>query len=100
MPETIDSKIETASASASSDARVVGPARILILDDETAVRESLADLLTLEGFQVTTAVDGPSGLDQLTRAEFDLMLLDLALPGESGLEVLPRALELQPALPI
>jgi len=101
MPETaIDSKIETASASAASDARVVGPARILIVDDETAVRESLTDLLTLEGFEVTVAIDGPSGLDQLTRAEFDLMLLDLALPGESGLEVLPRALELQPALPV
>ena len=101
MPETtIDSNIATASSAAASDARIVGPARILIVDDETAVRESLADLLTLEGFQVTAAVDGPSGLEQLTRAEFDLMLLDLALPGESGLDVLPRALELQPALPI
>jgi DNA-binding NtrC family response regulator len=81
-------------------ARVVGPARILILDDEAAIRESLEALLSMEGFNVTLAVDGPSGLEQLAANEFDLLLLDLALPGESGLDVLPRVLEMQPSLPV
>jgi DNA-binding NtrC family response regulator len=42
----------------------------------------------------------PAGLDQLARGEFDLMLLDLALPNESGIELLPRILETQPGLPV
>jgi DNA-binding NtrC family response regulator len=80
--------------------RVVGPARILIIDDEAAIRESLETLLSLEGFDVTIAVDGNSGLEQLSTGEFDLLLLDLALPGESGIDLLPRITEMQPALPI
>ncbi len=74
--------------------------RILIIDDEAAIRESLDTLLTLEGFTVSIAIDGPSGLDQLSRNEYDLLLLDLALPGESGIDLLPRITALQPNLPV
>jgi DNA-binding NtrC family response regulator len=74
--------------------------RILIIDDEAAIRESLDTLLTLEGFTVSMAIDGPSGLDQLSRNEYDLLLLDLALPGESGIDLLPRITALQPNLPV
>jgi DNA-binding NtrC family response regulator len=81
-------------------ARVVGPARILIIDDEAAIRESLEALLSSEGFDVTLTVDGASGLEQLAANEFDLLLLDLALPGESGIDLLPRVLEMQPTLPV
>ena len=95
----MNSEVTTAQAAA-SNARVVGPARILIIDDESAIRESLEALLTMEGFHVTMAVDGPSGVEQLATNEFDLLLLDLALPGESGIDLLPRILEMQPALPV
>jgi DNA-binding NtrC family response regulator len=81
-------------------ARVVGNPRILIIDDETAIRESLDTLLTLEGFMVSMAGDGPSGLEMLSRNEYDLLLLDLALPGESGIDLLPRIVEMQPNLPV
>ena len=74
--------------------------RILIIDDEAAVRESLETLLTFEGFSVTIAPEGATGLDLLSREEFDLLLLDLALPGESGLDLLPRIVELRPQLPV
>ena len=80
--------------------RAVSSPRILIIDDEAAIRESLDTLLTLEGFAVTTADDGPSGLDLLSRNEYDLLLLDLALPGESGIDLLPRIVEMQPNLPV
>ena len=80
--------------------RSAGETRILIIDDESAIRESLETLLTMEGFHVTMAVDGPSGLEQLAQSEFDLLLLDLALPGESGIDLLPRILETQPLLPV
>ncbi len=81
-------------------ARVVGEPRILIIDDEAAIRESLETLLTLEGFNISTAIDGPSGMDLLARNEYDLLLLDLALPGESGIDLLPRVVEIQPNLPV
>jgi DNA-binding NtrC family response regulator len=81
-------------------ARVVGDPRILIVDDEGAIRESLDTLLTLEGFAVDTAVDGASGIDLLSRNEYDLLLLDLALPGQSGIDLLPRIVEMQPHLPV
>jgi DNA-binding NtrC family response regulator len=81
-------------------ARVVGNPRILIIDDENAIRESLETLLTLEGFMVSMASDGPSGLELLSRNEYDLLLLDLALPGETGIDLLPRIVEMQPNLPV
>jgi DNA-binding NtrC family response regulator len=74
--------------------------RILIIDDEAGIRDSLETLLTLEGFNVDIAVDGHSGLDQLTRHSYDLLLLDLALPGESGIDLLPRIRSLAPELPV
>jgi DNA-binding NtrC family response regulator len=81
-------------------AHIAGSARILIIDDEAAIRESLDTLLTLEGFTVSMAADGAAGMDLIARNEFDLLLLDLALPGESGLDLLPRIVEMQPNLPV
>ncbi|GAC1365244.1 MAG: sigma-54 dependent transcriptional regulator [Acidobacteriaceae bacterium] len=74
--------------------------KVLIIDDEAAIRESLEALLTLEGFGVVLASDGTVGLDLLSRNEYDLLLLDLALPGESGIDLLPRILEMHPSLPV
>ena len=75
-------------------------ARILIIDDEAGIRDSLETLLTLEGFQVEMAFEGTSGLDMLTRSTFDLLLLDLALPGETGIDLLPRIRSIAPTLPV
>jgi DNA-binding NtrC family response regulator len=96
-----DISTETAIESSPSRAgdSVVSP-RILIIDDEAAIRESLETMLTLEGFTVTLTVDGASGMDQLARTQYDLLLLDLALPGESGLDLLPRIVEMYPTLPV
>lgn len=85
---------------ADTTASSVSNARLLIIDDEPSIRESLETLLTLEGFDVTLAPDGPRGLDVLSRSEFDLLLLDLALPGESGIDLLPRITAMHPRLPI
>ncbi|QHN03541.1 sigma-54-dependent Fis family transcriptional regulator [Granulicella sp. WH15] len=74
--------------------------RLLIIDDEPSIRESLETLLTLEGFSVTLAQDGATGLDLLSRSEYDLLLLDLALPGESGIDLLPRITQMHPQLPV
>jgi len=91
---------ETAPRPAPPDPRLAGPAGVLIIDDEAAIRDSLETLLTMEGFQVTAAVDGASGIEQLAQREFDLVLLDLSLPGESGMELLPKILEMHPGMPV
>jgi DNA-binding NtrC family response regulator len=98
MPDiTTEDGLQTTSRKA---AEIAGNTRILIIDDEAGIRESLETMLSLEGFRVTLAIDGSSGLEQLARSEYDLLLLDLALPGESGLDLLPRIVEIYPNLPV
>jgi len=76
------------------------PPRLLIIDDETAICESLIALLSLEGFSADAVHDGPAGLERLAQSPYDLVLLDLSLPGQSGLDLLPLILALKPELPV
>lgn len=64
--------------------------RILIVDDDSTVRQVVADYLRAAGHEVTEASDGPSGLAALTSG-VDLAVLDLMLPGFDGLELFRRA---------
>jgi DNA-binding NtrC family response regulator len=61
---------------------------VLIIDDEAEIRESLQTLLEMEGFKVDTANTGEDGLAQIGDRTFDLILLDLALPGRDGMDIL------------
>lgn len=60
---------------------------ILIVEDESSIRESLALNLDLEGYQVTTAADGQEAINLFQSQQFDLVLLDIMLPGLSGLDL-------------
>jgi DNA-binding NtrC family response regulator len=62
--------------------------RILVVDDEADIRESLEVLLEMERYDVTLAVDAADGLRKLNKARFDVVLLDLMLPDRSGMDVL------------
>ena len=73
---------------------------ILVIDDEAGIRESLEVLLSLEGYAVKMAPDGEQGLRALEVESFDLILLDLALPGQSGIDLLPQIKERQPETPV
>lgn len=64
-----------------------GPKRILLVEDEEALRSTLKLNLELEGYAVTTAVTGPDALDRLRGARFDLALMDVMLPGLDGYSV-------------
>lgn len=63
-------------------------ARILIVDDEDATRLTLLHILQLEGFDVSGVENGAAALEQLTLLNYQLMILDLKMPGMSGMEVL------------
>src|SRR5690606_23213693 len=67
-----------------TDAR---PFRVLVVEDEAPLAESIEYALESEGFQVTTAGTGPAGLDAARAHSPDVVLLDLMLPGMSGLDV-------------
>ena len=64
--------------------------KILVVDDERAVRESLRRALALEGYDVDLAADGEEALESVRRAEPDALILDVLMPGVDGLEVSRR----------
>jgi DNA-binding NtrC family response regulator len=75
-------------ASAREQATGGGKGRILVIDDEIEIRESLEALLDLEGYEVDLAPSGLDGERRLEQRAYDLVLLDLMMPDKSGMEVL------------
>jgi two-component system, OmpR family, alkaline phosphatase synthesis response regulator PhoP len=62
--------------------------RILIVEDEIAIRSGLIDVFVYHGYEVESAADGETGLKQSLSSRFDLVLLDVMLPGRNGFDVL------------
>ena len=76
------------------------PKRILIIEDDSAIRRGLADALEFSGYGVLQAAEGDAGLRLALRATYDLLLLDLILPGPSGFDILQAVRETRPTLPV
>ena len=74
--------------------------RILVVDDELVVRDSLKEWLEDEGFQVDMAESGEEALKKLNAEAFNLMLTDIKMPGMDGVELLERAREIHRDLPV
>lgn len=64
--------------------------RILVVDDEPHIRRVLSAVLGDRGFEIEMASDGAEGLEVLSARDFDLVILDLMMPGASGLEILSK----------
>ena len=75
-------------------------ARILIVDDEAVVRESMRDWLIDAGYEVFTAENGPQALDVIERERVGIVLADLVMPGMDGIELMKRAKELAPSIAV
>ena len=71
-------------------------AQILVVDDEAPIRITMSEVLRRRGFEVVTAASGEEALELVHERPFDLLLLDLKLPGIDGVEVARRARERQP----
>ncbi len=72
--------------------------RLLIVDDESSIRESLTEFLRDFNITVDSANDAEAALDIMTRKQFDLLLADLRLPGMAGDLMITRAHRLQPRM--
>jgi len=75
-------------------------ANILIIDDERAIRNTLKEILSYEGYGIDEAVDGEEGLQKLQAKTFDMVLCDIKMPRIDGLEFLERVTSLHPDLPV
>jgi len=73
---------------------------VLIVDDDKSVRESIRQILEYEKYDVRLAEDGPSALSQIASSVFDLVLLDIKMPGVDGIQVLQRMKQMQPELQV
>jgi DNA-binding response OmpR family regulator len=73
---------------------------ILVIEDEPGIVDFLERGLRAHGFEVASALDGITGTDTALNADVDLVVLDMMLPGRSGLEVLSRLRDAKPGLPV
>ena len=75
-------------------------ARLLVVDDQPTVRTSLRDLLSLEGYQVDEASSGEEALARFDDVRYDLLLIDVRMPGMDGPEVMRYLRRDHPDLPV
>jgi len=73
---------------------------ILIIDDEKAIRKTLSEILSYEGYKIDEAGDGEEGLKKVKEKEYDVILCDIKMPKIDGIEFLEKAKEIGPDIPI
>jgi two-component system, NtrC family, nitrogen regulation response regulator NtrX len=73
---------------------------ILIIDDEKAIRKTLSEILSFEGYKIDEAVDGEEGLKKFKEKTYDVVLSDIKMPKIDGIDFLQKALESNPDVPI
>jgi len=76
------------------------PASVLVVDDEEPIRNALKKFLAQQQYEVYAAASGEEALNQLRRHKVALMLCDIRMPGTSGVDLVPQALEIEPELAI
>lgn len=74
--------------------------RILVVDDEEQIRSMLTQMLENEGFAVDTAENGETGMDLITRNDYDLVITDMIMPVKDGLKLIMEMVREYPDLPI
>lgn len=74
--------------------------KILVIDDERSIRNTLKDILEYEKYEVDLAEDGIKALDKVKTAEYDIILCDIKMPGMDGIELLEKLTEIKPDTPV
>src|SRR3954470_5857404 len=73
---------------------------ILIIDDEKAIRKTLSEILSFEGYKIDEAADGEEGLKKFKEKTYDVVLCDIKMPKVDGIEFLQKAGEKNPDVPV
>ena len=97
LRERVASQTEMAS---DAEANAVGEKRVLVVEDDGDVRAMLVESLRMLGYTVTEAADGQAGLDRLQDDQPDLLMVDFAMPGMNGIDVIAEARKLREDLPV
>ena len=75
-------------------------AKILVIDDERSIRNTLKEVLEYENHEIDTAVDGPEGIEMFGKGKYELVLCDIKMPNMDGIEALEKLMELPGNAPI
>ncbi len=75
-------------------------ATILIIDDEKAIRKTLTEILSFEGYKIEEAADGEEGLNKFRDKAYDVVLCDIKMPKVDGIDFLQKAVEINPDVPV
>lgn len=78
----------------------VSTLKVLTVEDDSAIRRGIVDALTYSGYSPLEAADGTVGLQMATTRSYDLLLLDLVLPGKGGLDILRAVRNVRPTQPV
>ncbi|HEY2024494.1 ATP-binding protein [Paraburkholderia sp.] len=85
---------------AGAEVAATGDRRVLVVEDDSEVRAMLVESLRMLGYTVTEAADGPAGLMRLRDDDPDLLMVDFAMPGMNGIDVISEARKLRADLPV
>ena len=97
LPLKVESQVV---AEVESAPTAIRPLRVLLVDDQETVRQILREYLDGDGHTVTTAANGSEGFEKFQSAEFDVVLLDRAMPGMSGDQVAAAIKQVNPKMPV
>ncbi|WP_168791691.1 response regulator [Paraburkholderia aromaticivorans] len=97
LRERVAPQAKTAS---DAEANVVGEKRVLVVEDDSEVRAMLVESLRMLGYTVTEAADGRAGLNRLQDDNPDLLMVDFAMPGMNGIDVIAEARKMREDLPV
>ncbi|MFM0340912.1 ATP-binding protein [Paraburkholderia fungorum] len=87
-------------AASDVEQNAVGVKRVLVVEDDSEVRAMLVECLRMLGYTVTEAADGPTGLNRLKDDNPDLLMVDFAMPGMNGIDVIAEARKMREDLPV
>lgn len=74
--------------------------RVLVVEDDAPIRRGIVDALKFEGYEPLEAADGNAGIEKALQYSYELLLLDLVLPGHDGLEILEQLRQQRPTVPV
>ncbi len=94
-----DSEFQETDVSPGASMRPVLSKKILLVEDEKAIRETIQEFLNRNGYKVSSAPNGLEAMDKLTGEEYDLVITDLAMPKMDGFGLMSQSLKIQPLTP-